>query len=82
MLSRRPNADKGEEDNQDLTLLPPDLFIRLTMEPSEEWMELERRIERTQRGFLSLILTWRGKHHLQLRPSTTVPNLKLWHAQR
>jgi Integrase zinc binding domain/Aspartyl protease len=63
-------------------LLPPDLFIRLTTEPSEEWMELERRIERTQRGFLSLILKWRGKHHLQLRPSTTVPNLKLWHAQR
>jgi hypothetical protein len=82
MLSRRPDADKGEEDNQDLTLLPPDLFIRLTMEPSEEWMELERRIERTQKGFLSLILKWKAKHHLQLRPSTTVPNLKLWHAQR
>jgi hypothetical protein len=82
MLSRHPDADKGEEDNQDLTLLPPNLFIRLTTEPSEEWMDLERRIERVQKEFLNLVLKWRRKHHLQLRPSTTIPGLKLCHAQQ
>jgi hypothetical protein len=81
MLSRRPDADKGEEDNQDLTLLSPDLFIWLTTEPSEEWMNLECQIERTQKEFLNLVLKWKGKHHLQLRPSTATPGLKLWHAQ-
>ena len=44
MLSRPPNADKGEEDNQDVTLLPSELFIRLTMSAHAEQRELERRI--------------------------------------
>jgi hypothetical protein len=82
MLSRCPDADKGEEDNQNLTLLSPDLFIWLTTEPSEEWINLEHRIERVQKEFLNLILKWKRKHHLQLHPSTTIPGLKLWHAQR
>ena len=56
MLSRRPDADKGEQDNLDLTLLPPELFIRLTTEPSQEWVELERSIARAQRQHLQLIL--------------------------
>ena len=32
MLSRPPGTDKGELDNQDVTLLPPNSFIRLTLE--------------------------------------------------
>ena len=28
MLSRPPNADKGEDDNTDVTLIPPEAFIR------------------------------------------------------
>jgi hypothetical protein len=54
MLSRRPDADKGDEDNQDLTLLPPELFVRLTTEPEEEWMDLEKRVGEAQKRFRSL----------------------------
>ena len=81
MLSRRPDADKGEQDNLDLTLLPPELFIRLATEPSREWIELERSIARAQKQHLQLILKWKPKFALTLQKSTTVPGLKLWLAQ-
>jgi hypothetical protein len=64
MLSRRPDADKGEEDNQNLTLLPPHLFVRLMMEgmePPQDWIDLERAIARAQKRFLQLILKWGKK---------------------
>ena len=35
MLSRRPDADKGEQDNLDLTLLLPELFIWLALRTPE-----------------------------------------------
>jgi hypothetical protein len=82
MLSRRPDADRGEQDNQDLTLLPSDLFIRLTVDPPQDWMDLERRIEKAQRRSRPLIEKWRPKYHLSHLPSTTVPDLKLWRAQQ
>ena len=78
MLSRRPDADEGEQDNLDLTLLPPELFIRLTTEPSQEWTKLERSIAQAQKQHLQLILKWRPKFALTLRKSTTVPGLKHW----
>ena len=81
MLSRRPDADKGEQDNLDLTLLPPELFIRLTMEPSQEWRDLEKSIARAQRQHLQLILKWKPKYNLTLQKSTTIPGLKIWRAQ-
>ena len=56
MLSRCPDVDKGEQDNLDLTLLPPELFIRLTTEPSQEWTELEKSIAHAQRHHLQLVL--------------------------
>ena len=46
MLSRPPNADKGEEDNTDVTLIPPEAFIRsleggdLTEEDKREVLRL------------------------------------------
>jgi hypothetical protein len=49
MLSRPPNADKGEEDNQDVTLLPSELFIRLTMSSHADKRELDRRIGLAQK---------------------------------
>ena len=36
MLSRRSDANKGEEDNQDLVLLPPKTFVRVADEVLEE----------------------------------------------
>ena len=40
MLSRPPDADKGEEDNTDVMLIPPEAFIRSleTSDPTEENM--------------------------------------------
>ena len=64
MLSRPPNADKGEKDNQNLTLLPPELFICLTIDLPEEWLEMEWDIQKMQRRFVPLINKWRPKYHL------------------
>jgi len=41
MLSRLPNADRGEEDNQNLTLLPEKMFAQLTMTLETEWREIQ-----------------------------------------
>jgi RNase H-like domain found in reverse transcriptase/Reverse transcriptase (RNA-dependent DNA polymerase)/Integrase zinc binding domain/Chromo (CHRromatin Organisation MOdifier) domain len=81
MLSRRPDANKGEEDNQDLTLLPAKLFVRLTTEPSKDWMDMEKQIARLQQRHHHILQKWERKHHLRHLPSTTVPGLRLWHAQ-
>ena len=73
MLSRPPDADKGDEDNQNLTLLPLDIFIQLMTKPPEDWVELERTIGRRQKDFSQLIEKWKHKHALRLTPSTTAP---------
>jgi hypothetical protein len=41
MLSRPPGTDKGENDNQDLTLLQPTAFIRLAWDRSPEACQLD-----------------------------------------
>ena len=74
MLSRRPDADKGEQDNLDLTLLPPELFIRLTTEPSREWMELEEKY----RSRAKATLATQTEVEAQVRPHTP----KLHHGPR
>ena len=38
MLSRWPDANKGEEDNQDLIFLPPETFVRIMDEVLQEAM--------------------------------------------
>ena len=43
MLSRPPNADKGEEDNTDVTLIPPEAFIR-SLETNDLSEESKREI--------------------------------------
>jgi hypothetical protein len=42
LLSRLPGVDKGDADNENMTLLHPDTFIRLstTEDPKDEWWEL------------------------------------------
>ena len=59
MLSRPPGTDKGELDNQDVTLLPPDSFIRLTLEEDQEIIDLERSIVAAQKKHPKLIEHWR-----------------------
>ena len=43
MLSRPPNVNKGEDDNTDVTLIPPEAFIR-TLDPSRPTEEEKREI--------------------------------------
>ena len=79
MLSRPPDADKGEEDNQNLTLLPPELFIRLLDEPTEDtWINTEKRIAQEQKKLPHLMKKWAQRHSLTLVTSKTTPNLKTW----
>jgi hypothetical protein len=47
-----------------LTLLPPELFVHLTTEPEEEWMDLEKRVGEAQKRFRSLMRKWEKMHHL------------------
>jgi hypothetical protein len=46
MLSRPPTDDKGEQDNNDLILLPKEMFIRLQMDvmPEQEYYDLEQEV--------------------------------------
>ena len=48
MLSRPPDANRGHEDNQDLTLLPSKMFIRLADFPGRKWFTLEDWIQYQQ----------------------------------
>jgi hypothetical protein len=65
MLSRPPNADKGDEDNQNLTLLPSQLFIRSMTDPALDWEALKREIQKAQRRHPLLIKDWTVKYALQ-----------------
>ena len=72
MLSRPPGTNKGELDNQDVTLLPPDSFIRLTLEEDLEIMDLERNIVVAQKKHPELVKHWRRtKQVLDRRASYT-----------
>ena len=59
MLSRPPGTDKGELDNQDVTLLPPSSFICLTLEEDQEIIDLERSIVEAQKKHPELLGHWR-----------------------
>jgi hypothetical protein len=83
LLSRPPGVDRGETDNQDLTLLHPDAFIRLstTEDPKDEWWELERRIGTTQRKYPAEIAGWIKRHKAAMTHSHNDNNLKHWRVQ-
>jgi hypothetical protein len=52
-LSRLPNYNQGEDDNEDITVLPDQLFVRLSLTEDEE-----RQDEETLRP-------WVDPHNLQ-----------------
>ena len=69
MLSRPPNADKGEDDNTDVTLIPPEAFIR-ALDPDRPTEEDKREILRLYHdspagGHLGRDQTYKevAKHH-------------------
>jgi len=70
MLSQPPNADRGEEGNQNLTLLPEKMFAQLTMTPEAEWREVQRWVIQVQKTFQPLIQKWKTKYFLTKKSST------------
>jgi hypothetical protein len=82
MLSRPPNADKGEEDNQDVTLLPSELFICLSMSAHADKRELDHRIGLAQKRHEALMTKWKDKYLLHSSPADTIPTTNLWRAQQ
>ena len=62
MLSRPPAEDKGENDNTDLTLLPPSIFINNTYLLNSDWVELEQQIMVRQQKHAHLMEEWKKSH--------------------
>ena len=61
-LSQRPDFHKGEEDNDQVTALPQNLFIR-----AMEFMALERQMQIDQADKKSIIKQWKDQYGLQER---------------
>ena len=68
MLSRPPTDNKGEQDNNDLILLPEEMFIRLQTDvmPEQEYYDLEQEVARAQQCQNKEMEGWRNVHHLDL----------------
>jgi hypothetical protein len=83
LLSRPPGVDRGETDNQDVTLLNPDAFIGLTTteDPKDEWWELEQQIGRAQRKHPAEIMQWIKRHQATKDHPRNHGDLKYWHVQ-
>ena len=57
MLSRRPNYDQGEKDNQDVVVLPEEMFIR-----SGTLSYIPREPPQQDKG---IVRQWAGTHDLK-----------------
>ena len=66
MLSRPPTEDKGEQDNNDLTLLPEEMFIRQT---DQEPHDLGQEIANAQEAHKWMMKQWEDAHHLDFHPA-------------
>ena len=70
MLLRPPTEDKGEQDNNDLTLLPEEMFICQTdLEPDQGPHDLEREIANAQKTHKRTMKQWEDAHHLDFHPA-------------
>jgi hypothetical protein len=67
-------------DNENMTLLHPDTFIRLstTEDPKDEWWELEQRIGMAQQKYPPEIAKWIKHHQATMTHSHNNGNLKHW----
>jgi hypothetical protein len=83
LLSRPPGVDKGDTDNENMTLLHPDTFIRLstTKDPKDKWRELEQQIGTAQRKHPPEIVQWIKHHQVTMNHSHNSNNLRHWHVQ-
>jgi hypothetical protein len=78
MLSRPPNADKGEEDNQDLTLLPKEMFINLADLPERDWFDLEGWIAYQQEVHQRALQPWIARYGLTREKATDDQERHVW----
>jgi hypothetical protein len=80
LLSRPPVTDQGINDNEDVTLLCPDLFIRLSLvqDPNNPWWTMEKNTQAAQDRHPHTVKDWIKKRCTTLDKSTCVPNLKHW----
>jgi hypothetical protein len=53
-LSQRPGCDQGENDHEDVLVLPPELFVCLFMEEQS----LEQKVERAQEKHQQQLEEW------------------------
>jgi hypothetical protein len=83
LLSRPPGVDRGETDNQDITLLDPDTFIGLTTteDPKDEWWELEQQIGDAQWKHPAEVTQWIKHYQATKDPSHNSRDLKHWRVQ-
>ena len=64
MLSRLPGVDHSEEDNQNVTLIPPESFIRVARDDSPTQVQLEESIAQAQQKHLALMKEWQSSGHV------------------
>ena len=70
MLSRPPTEDKGEQDNNDLTLLPKEMFICQTNpELDQEPLDLGREVANAQKTHRQTMKQSEDAHHLDFHPT-------------
>jgi Integrase zinc binding domain len=62
-LSQRPGCDQGENDHEDVLVLPPELFVRLFTEEQS----LEQEVERTQERHQQQLEEWTKTEGVQKR---------------
>jgi hypothetical protein len=80
LLSRPPGTDQGTNNNKDITLLQPDLFICLSLiqNPDNPWWTMEKNVQKTQDRHPATVVKWVKRHHVTLEKSTCVSGLKHW----
>jgi hypothetical protein len=66
MLSRPPGTDLGRNDNQDVTLLRDELFVRVfeSNEDPPELMDILNRLEDSQKKHKDLMKLWAEQHRI------------------
>ena len=78
LLSRPPDADQGKEDNQDVTMIPAQTFIRLA---TVDDMPLEKHIVQAQNEMASIMDNW--DHKTKLTKTSLIPEPGfMWHDPR
>jgi hypothetical protein len=74
MLSRPPGVDKGDRDNEDVTMLPSALFIRVATGPDLEQTEADalQMTRVAQERHLTTMRQWEKDFKLERRADTTI----------